>query len=161
MKLNACGQRLGKGNRLAWHYRRPAGPSSALCTGEPAEINFPAAEGAAPLQTETLSQAVFRCGRSIDCTSGVETLETYNDTGLNRHLHTGIETRDTSCQTFSIHPDQPNSAVGTCTWWKRCARQGWRADVEASVEVRAGESIWTIGATLKASDADGVVAEKP
>jgi hypothetical protein len=76
-----------------------------------------------------------------------------------RHWHTGLEVRYTSRDSFSIHPDDPNSAAGTCTWTKHYARGDWCADIDATVSVCALAGTWQIDASLKASDAEGVVAE--
>ena len=89
-----------------------------------------------------------------------ETCERFADTGLERHLHTGLETRYTTRETFHVHPDDPNSAVGTCAWTKQYARGYWRAVVNVSVTVCALPDTWQIDASLSASDADGIVTEK-
>ena len=176
--LNACGQRIVKGRRLRlalsnayWPIIWPSQSKAKLTltdtklelpiySGDAVPDHFQPAEGATPLKTETLSQGTFERRRSIDYTSGTETYERNDDTSLERHLHTGLEIQYTSRETFSIHPDDPNSAVGTCAWTKHYARGSWRADLEVAITVRALADAWQIDATLKASDADGIVAEK-
>ncbi|MDE0279640.1 MAG: CocE/NonD family hydrolase [Gammaproteobacteria bacterium] len=178
LQLNACGQRVGKGHRLRlalsnayWPVIWPSRSRASLTltgakidlpvwTGDPAPDCFEAPEGAAPLETEVLSEGKYGRSRTIDLVTGTETCEIVNDSGLERHLHTGIETRAVSRERFSIHPEDPNSAVGTCAWTKQYARDDWRADVGVSVTVRALKDAWRIDATLKAVDGDGVVAEK-
>ena len=178
LQLNACGQRISKGRRLRlalsnayWPVIWPAQSKAILTlsdaklelpcyTGEAVADRFLPSEGATPLKSETLSEGIFERRRSIDYITGVETYERYDDTGLERHLHTGLEVRYTSKETFSIHPDDPNSAIGTCVWTKHYARGHWRADLETSVTVRALADTWQIEATLKACDAEGIVAEK-
>ncbi len=178
LQLNACGQRVGKGHRLRlalsnayWPIIWPSQSRASLtltdaridlpvCTGDPAPDCFEDPEGAAPLETEVLSEGNYGRSRSIDLITGTETCELVNDSGLECHLHTGIETRAVSRKRFSIHPEDPNSAVGTCAWTKQYARGDWRADVGVSVTVRALKDAWQIDATLKAVDGDGVVAEK-
>lgn len=178
VKLNACGQRIGKGNRLRlaltnayWPIIWPSQTKVKLrltnlkldlplSCGDVDEVQFNEPEGAAPLETETLSNGAFERRRSIDYVSGTETYEILSDTGLERHLHTGLEVQDSSHECYTIHPDDPNSAVGKCTWTKRYSRHQWYANVAVSVTVRALQSTWQIDATLNASDAQGVVADK-
>ena len=131
-----------------------------LSGGVLAQNCFLEPEGAEPLAVDNLASGGYERQRSIDNISGRETYEIYNDSGLTRHLHTGIEYRETGRETYMIHPDDPNSAVGTCTWTKHYARDEWSADLEAVITVRALQNVWRIEASLKASDADGIVVEK-
>ena len=178
IKLNACGQRIAKGNRLRlalsnayWPIIWPSQTKATLkltdfrldlprSCGIARDVQFGEPEGASPLQTETLSAGLFERRRSIDYVSGTETYEILSDTGLERHLHTGLEVQFSSSERYTIDPDDPNSAVGTCAWTKRYSRQQWYADVSVSVTVRALRSAWQIDATLSARDAQGVVADK-
>ncbi len=178
IQLNACGQRIGKGHRLRltltnayWPTIWPSQTKASLrltnlrldlplSQGIVDEVKFDEPEGAAPLETEKLSDGQFERRRSIDYVSGTETYEIINDTGSERHLHTGLEVQFTSHERYSIHPDDPNSAVGTCVWTKCYARHQWCANVAVSVTVRALQTDWQIDATLNARDAQGVVAEK-
>lgn len=178
LQLNACGQRIAKGRRLRlalssayWPVVWPSQSKAALTltdtvlelpvhAGAPAPNRFLPAEGATPLDVETLSPALFHRRRSIDYATGIETHERYHDTGLEHHTHTGLKTQDTSRETFSIHADDPNTAFGTCAWTKHYARGDWRAEVEISITIRALPDTWQIDAALKAGDVDGVVYEK-
>ncbi len=178
LQLNACGQRIGPGNRLRlalsnayWPTIWPSQSRATLTVselklelpifpGEHAGNHFQEPEGAPPLTTEVLQEGTYNRRRLIDYVSGRETYEVNNDTGLVRHLHTGIETRETSRETYAIHPPDPNSAVGMCNWTKHYARGGWCADVQVEVSVRARRTDWQIEASLRADDADGVVVEK-
>ena len=178
LKLNACGQRIGQGNRLRlalstsyWPIIWPAPVKATLklsdiklnlplSAGEMAQNNFQHPQGAPPLDIQSQREGSFRRSRNIDYVSGIETCETYNDSGLNRHLHTGIQTREVSHDTYSIHPDRADSAVVTCHRIKQYCTGKWRAGVEAKVSVRATEASWQIDATLIATDADGIVADK-
>jgi len=178
IKLNACGQRIGKGNRLRlalsnayWPIIWPSQSKARLkltnieldlplSRGAIAQNCFQEPEGAEPMAVETLASGSYERKRSINYISEHETYEIYNDSGLARHLHTGIEYRETGRETYMIHPDDPNSAVGTCTWTKHYAREEWSADLEAVITVRALQNVWKIEASLKARDADGIVVQK-
>ena len=108
IKLNACGQRIAKGNRLRlalsnayWPIIWPSQTKAKLkltdvrldlpqSCGSEHDVQFGEPEGASPLKTETLSAGLFERRRSIDYVSGTETYEILSDTGLERHLHTGF-----------------------------------------------------------------------
>ena len=183
LQLNACGQRVKKGQRLRlalstaywpviWPAQTPVTLTIAPGTGRlslPVRTDCPEdgklsafgpAEGATPLQSEQLSEDAFRRTRTIDYASGVETYERFNDIGAVKHLHTGMIVQDVSRETFSVHPSDPNSAEGICDWVMRYARDGWKAEVDARVRVKALREHWHITASLVARDADGVVAER-
>lgn len=183
VQLNACGQKVRKGQRLRlalataywpiiWPAQTPATleikpgtgtltlPLRADRADNEALVEFGPAEGAAPLLSERISEASFHRLRTVDYASGTETYERFSDSGEVTHLHTGMTVRDACRETFSLHPDDPNSAKGTCVWTKSYRRGDWRAEVDATVSVRALRDSWHITATLAARDADGVVAER-
>jgi putative CocE/NonD family hydrolase len=180
VQLNVVGQRIPAGCRLRlalstayWPIIWPAASSPTLSLTDtrldlPVHVAadevgplpaFGPAEGAAPLEVEVLSPGREHRTRCQDIGTGVETHTRFSDTGLVRHLHTGLAVHYITDETFRIHPDDPNSAQGTCSWRKSYQRGDWRAEVETSVTVRALAETWQIDATLIARDADGVVAE--
>jgi putative CocE/NonD family hydrolase len=181
VQLNVVGQTLPAGYRLRlalsqayWPIIWPSAEKAALAIGSarldlptrppaPSDAQLPEfgpAEGTEPLRTEVLEPGSFHRRRSIDYATGVETHERFDDTGLVTHLHTGITLRAASWDIFRIHPDDPNSAQGTCRWEKSFARGDWRAELETEVQVSARADVWRIRAHLVARDADGVVAER-
>ena len=181
LQLNVIGQRLPAGYRLRlalsqayWPIIWPSAEKARL-TLEHARLDLPLRpvpeavaslpdfgppEGAAPLQTKVLEPAGGHRTRLIDYATGAETHERFEDTGLVTHLHTDMTLRAVSRETFRIHPDDPNSARGTCRWEKSFARGDWRAELEAEVEVAALADVWRITATLVARDGTDVVAER-
>ncbi len=178
VQLNACGQRIGKGNRLRlalsnayWPIVWPSQSKASLqlsdirlelpvSTAQSVTSEFASAEGAAPLETETLSEEEFARTRLFDYVSGIETCSTLRDTGLTRHRHTGIETQERCLEEYSIHPDDPNSAAGKCTWMKSHGRGQWRTNVKTVVTVHALRKHWKLDANLLALEGDEVVFEK-
>ena len=183
LQLNACGQRVRKGQRLRlalstayWPIVWPARTQVALMikpgtatlslpvrADRPEDNGLPAfgpAVGATPFQCEQKSDGAYRRTRTIDYASGLETYERFDDSGAEKHLHTGITVQDVSRETFKVHPDDPNSAEGNCSWIKRYERDEWKAEVDARVTVKARRDHWHITASLVARDADGVVAER-
>ncbi len=181
LQLNVIGQRMPAGHRLRlalsqayWPIIWPSADKARL-TLESARLDLPLRpvrkdevplaefgppEGATPLETEVLEPGDERRTRAFDYSTGAETHERFEDTGLVTHIHTGITLRAVSRQTFHIHPDDPNSATGTCRWEKSFARGDWRAELETEVQVAALADVWRITATLIARDGDGVVAER-
>ncbi len=178
LQLNACGQRIRQGHRLRlalsnayWPVIWPSQTRARLTltgtkmvlpigSGESTPDGFSDPEGATPLATDSLSKGTYQRRRSIDLVSGVETCEILHDSGLERHRHTGMETRSVCHEQFTIHPDQPNSAEGTCAWTRHYGRGDWCADLDVSVTVRALKTDWQVEATLRAVDGDSVVTEK-
>lgn len=177
LRLNCCGQRIASGHRLRlalcnayWPVIWPSQTKSRLlltntrielpvCTASFAPETFQEPECATPLALDLLSSGSYVRDRSVDLISGLETIETIHDSGLALHRNTGIETKSVGHERFSIHPDKPNSAIGTCVWTKHYARNDWRADLQVSVKVCALETEWQVEGMLKAEDADGIVAE--
>ena len=181
VQLNACGQRIARGQRvrlsLATAYWPVIWPSQsdATVTLAGARLDLPLRrardldeqldtldppESAEPLATERLSESHFERCRRIDFVTGFETIERVSDTGAEIHLHTGTTVRYQNSESFEIHPDDPNSATGTLSWKKSYCRGDWKAEVETQVVVKALAGHWRIEASLTARDADNVVAER-
>ena len=180
VQLNACGQRIARGQKLRlalatayWPIIWPS-PEPARLTLTPgaarlelpcrptrpadAELRpFAPPEGAAPLQTEVLESGSYERRRSVDYATGIETIEQLNDSGSVRHLHSSLVVRDINRERFSIHPEDPNSAIGTCHWTKSYARGEWKAVVEVTASVEALPEVWRVTAERIARDADGIV----
>ncbi|WP_051482999.1 CocE/NonD family hydrolase [Thioalkalivibrio sp. HK1] len=179
VQLNACGQRVAKGQRLRlslasayWPMIWP-GRSAATLTLENTRIDLPLRhrrdidrslkpfsppEGAAPLESETILVGGYRRRRIVDHVTGIETLERISDSGAKNHLHTGITVHHINRETYRIHPDDPHSGTGTQRWSKSFSRGDWQAKVETMVSVRALADVWRIEAELEARDRDGIVA---
>ena len=181
IQMNACGQRIAKGERLRlalsnafWPIAWPAQSAGRLkLTSTHVDLpirasreddrklpDFQNPEGATPLEVKVLEEGSYERKRSIDYVSGIETYERNNCSGARVHLHTGIETRVVNRETFCIDPDDPNSASGQCFWNMKFSRDDWQAELEASVKVEALHENWRIRASLSASDASGLVAER-
>lgn len=175
VQLNACGQVVPAGHRLRlalssayWPIIWPSPESATLdidlssarlflptrraSQRDSTLAPFHEAEGAAPLQAEALTEGNWYRRLISDIGTGTETLHRFNDTGEVRHAHTGLTIRYIQDETFSIHPDDPNSAFGNCKWRKSYAREGWKAEVETECSVRAQPEFWDIHATLIARE---------
>ncbi|MEM7318387.1 MAG: CocE/NonD family hydrolase [Pseudomonadota bacterium] len=181
VQLNACGQKIAKGQRLRlslsnayWPIIWPSQTATTLtlanirldlpvrpARAEDSELaDFDRPESAAPLATEHHSEPHFARTRKVDFVTGTETNQRVTDTGAETHLHTGLTLQYKNSETFVIHPDDPNSATGIMRWHKSYARGDWSADVETEVVVQARGDAWRIDAKLTARDADGIVRER-
>ncbi len=180
VQLNACGQKIAKGQRLRlslsnayWPIIWPSQTDTTLTLtntrldlpvreprDEDANIpEFEPPQSAQPLATERHSEPQFKRRRTVDFVTGREKNERVTDTGQETHLHTGLSVQYRNSETFDIHPDDANSATGTMRWHKSYARDDWRADVETEVVVQALRNVWRIDAKLTARDAEGIVFE--
>ena len=181
VQLNACGQRVSKGQRLrlslASAYWPVIWPSQTVAklTLANAKLDLPVRrehasdadlpdfqrpESAEPLATTRHSDGSFERTRTVDFVTGRETQRRISDTGSETHLHTGMTVRYTTSEAFEIHPDDPNSATGTMNWLKSYRRGDWKAEVETEVVVRALRDHWRITASLTARDAEGEVISR-
>lgn len=175
VQLNACGQTVPKGYRLRlaissayWPILWPAPETAALDIDlNTARLFLPIrdhhddqstirpfhhAEGAPPLKATPLTPADWHRRIISDIGTGVETFSRYDDTGEIRHEHTGLVVRYIKDEKFSIHPDDPNSANGVCTWSKSYSRGAWKAEVETQCKVEALKTVWRIGAVVIARE---------
>ena len=181
VQLNVVGQRVPARNRLRlalsqayWPILFPSPQKARLTLSDtrltlplhdpaqdgPALANFGPPEGAAPLQSEALTEGSSHRKLELDYPTGIETYVRYGDTGAATHLHTGITLHYKDESRFEIHPDDPNTARATCRWSKRYKRGDWRAELDCSVTVDALPDVWRITAWLEARDVDGVVKSR-
>lgn len=181
VQLNACGQRITKGQRvrlsLATAYWPVIWPGQSDATlvldGTRLELplrpsrdldkglsSFGPPESAEPLATDRHSDGRYERQRRVDFVTGVETSERISDSGTEVHLHTGMTMQRRNSETFEIRPEDPNSATGTQCWRMSYGRDEWKAEVDTRVVVKALATHWRIEAGLIARDADGVVAER-
>jgi hypothetical protein len=180
VQLNVIGQNVPAGHRLRlalsqsyWPviWPTPARAHLAL-TGARLELplhagdagatfpEFGPPEGAPPLAQERLQDGASSRTLTIDMATGEETQTRRGDTGRVRHLATGMEVSYASEEIFTIHPEDPTTARGTCRWKKYYRRGDWRAELDTEVTVEALADIWRITARLEARDADGTVATR-
>ncbi len=181
--LNACGQRVDKGQRLRlalstalWPVIWPASEKATL-TIKPGSarldlpirptrdtddelVPFPPPEGASPAPIKQHSRSLYDRHRDVDLTTGGETYSRSSSAGPATHMHTGLTVKRSSSERFHVHPEDPNSAIGICRWCEAYSRDDWKAEVRTEVSVHALRDCWRIEASLVARDAEGVVAER-
>ena len=174
VQLNVIGQKFAKGQRIKlalstnlWPMVFPAPDHVTLTLDPGAQLILPLRparaedaqlhefgppEGATPLQAEQLTETVTERSVKTDLITGVETYRRFGDTGSVRHLHTGLTLRYLDDVVFEVHPDDPNSARGSCFWTKSYSRDDWHAEIDAKVSVEALKEVWRVTARLVARD---------
>ena len=180
VQLNVTGQTVPKGHRLRlalsqayWPLIWPSADKAVLTLTDavltipllPADaaldlVPFDRAEGAEPAPLTEIAAPSYRRDRIIDCVTGTETTHRHDDRGTYHHGHTGLTVGVDCEERYTIHPAEPNSATGACRWQWRATRGDWLAQLDTTVSVAALATHWRIEATLIATDADGIVAER-
>ncbi len=175
VQLNVCGQRIAAGQRIRlalssayWPILWPAPEPATLTlaagtarlalpvrTARPEDAALPEfgpPEGAQPLESERLSAGTSYRRLVSDLTTGTETFERFADTGRERHAHTGLTVHYVTDERFTIHPQDPNAATGTCRWRKSYGRDDWQAEVETETRVEALRDVWRLSAHVVARE---------
>ncbi|WP_137932618.1 CocE/NonD family hydrolase [Mesorhizobium comanense] len=184
IKLRCCGQRFEAGERIRlalatshWPIVFPTAEQATLSihcgdsrlilpVRAPQELDdtlgaFLGAESAMPMEQEVLAKGDgFQRSVSTDQITGETVYQVVNDAGTVRHPHTGMVLSARHVDRFTIHPDDPNSAVGTCTWEKSFGRGGWQTRVSVKATVRALHDVWRIETHLTAHDGDVVIIDR-
>ena len=129
--------------------------------GKDEKLNpFAEPEGSKPFECEILEEGSFQRLLKIDQVTNNETIKRHFDSGLIEHTQTGLVVRDISEEEFKIHPSDPNSAHGVCSWVKSYQRGDWKAELKTKISVRALKSKWEIHAELTANDQNGEVLSR-
>lgn len=174
MQLNACGQRFAAGERIRlalsssfWPMIWPSPEASTLTVRAGAKLHLPVrppqerdaelpefepAEGAKPIDEETIQPGGYWRYHETDQVLGVECYKRIMDSGVVRHAHTDLTLRNLNTDTYLIHPDDPNSARVTSDWLKTYARGNWQAEVETSSTIAALGDVWQIEVTVIARE---------
>lgn len=185
LQFKVCGQRFAKGQKIRLavataHYPIvfPAPEATTLTVdcaasrlilpvreGNPLDATlapFLPAESAEPMAQDVLVPgAPFRRETLQDGVTGVVTYRTASDSGRVRHPHTGMIIHQKDTTDFSIHPDDPNSAVAVCTWDKLYERDtGWTVTIKVKCTVRALRDVWRMETEILAKTGDEVVVQE-
>jgi hypothetical protein len=84
----------------------------------------------------------------------------FNDAGENRDLAHGLISGSTTHETWSIHPDDPQSATADIRWEQSGGRNDWRTRTVAEMEMRCDRNWFYLIATLSATENDDQVFER-
>ncbi|MER9629572.1 CocE/NonD family hydrolase [Mesorhizobium sp. M0296] len=183
LKLRCCGQRFEAGERIRlavatshWPIVFPVAETATLSIhcgasrlilpvreAQPLDTTlaaFPGPESARPMERKVLVEAEpFERSVCTDYITGLTVHQVINDAGTILHPHTGITQSARNVDRFSINPDDPNSAEGTCTWEYTFSRDSWKASIAVSATVRAFRDVWRIETHMLAHDGDEVAVE--
>ncbi|RUY64207.1 peptidase S15, partial [Mesorhizobium sp. M7A.F.Ca.CA.001.09.2.1] len=184
IKLRCCGQRFEAGERIRlalatshWPIVFPTAEQATLSihcgdsrlilpVRAPQKLDdtlgaFLAPESAAPMEQEVLAKGDgFQRSVSTDQVTSETVYQVVNDGGTVRHPHTGIVLSAKHVDRFSIHPDDPTSAVGTCTWEKSYGRGDWQARLSVTATVCALRDVWRIETHITAHDRDERIVDR-
>jgi hypothetical protein len=177
VNLNVCGQKIGIGSRLrvaiSSSYWTTAWPSPELVTlsivtgtsGLELPIRpfrpedrllpaFPPAETAMPFSSVKL-RAGHEDARIITAVdTGIVTLEEVRDSGLVKIPEFGWEYGAATRRRFSIHPDDPLSAMANITWKKEYNRQDFHVSIAAETRLTVSKENLHLTATLDAYEGE-------
>ncbi|RWX59920.1 peptidase S15, partial [Mesorhizobium sp. M4B.F.Ca.ET.089.01.1.1] len=184
LKLRCCGQRFEAGERIRlavatshWPIVFPMAEKATLSIhcgasrlilpvreAQPLDTKlaaFPGPESARPMEQKVLVEAEpFQRSVWTDHITGLTVHQVLIDAGTILQPHTGITQSARNVDRFSINPDDPNSAEGTCTWENTFSRDNWKARIAVSATVRALRHVWRMETYLIAHDGDEVVVER-
>ncbi len=184
LKLRCCGQRFEAGERIRlaiatahWPIVFPTAENATLSIhcgasrlilpvrdAQPLDATlgaFLGPESAEPMEQVAIEEAEpFERSVWTDQVSGLTVHQMLADSGKVLHPHTGITVSARHVDRFSIHPDDPNSAEGTCTWEKSYSRDDWQVSIAVSATVRALRDVWRMETYMIAHDGDEVVVER-
>ena len=83
-----------------------------------------------------------------------------SDGGTVLHPHTGMIVSARQTETFTVHPNDPNSARGNVTWDKSFARGDWTVRLSVSATVRALRDVWRMETHITAHAGDELVLDR-
>lgn len=121
---------------------------------------FPQPDAAEPWQTETLRAASHIRRREIDMVTGDVHLIIEDDFGKVRDLDHGLINGSVARECWSIHPDDPLSARGTCHWTDELQRGDISLRTQARCEMWSDADTFYLRASLEAFENDTQVFEK-
>ncbi|WP_299621250.1 CocE/NonD family hydrolase [Pelagibius sp.] len=180
LKLNACGQRFAKGERIRlalstayWPIIWPAPepvtltvtsgasrlhlPLRAPQAADAALPDFAAPECATPMAQTALAPGCFAREVTADQASGKTVYTRVGDDGSVHHTQTDLTVTVSNTDRFTIVDGDPASATGRCTWRKRYQRGDWTAEVTVAVEVSAQADAFEVTTSLGARDGQAEV----
>ncbi|WP_299144432.1 CocE/NonD family hydrolase [uncultured Tateyamaria sp.] len=123
-------------------------------TGDQPRPTFPPPDAAPPWQTETLRPEAHTRREETDMTTGLVTLVIEDDFGKVRDLDHGLISGSVARERWSIHPDDPLSARGTCHWTDELERDGVSLRTETHSEMWSDGSHFHLRASLEAFEND-------
>lgn len=96
-----------------------------------------------------LTQAVTRRELRKDLMTGLTHYHIYEDTGLESHPDTALQTQEIRDEHWQIVPDDPLSLVGECRWEMFVQREGWETRTAVTASLRCTASEWVLEAEVR------------
>lgn len=125
-------------------------------TSKREECSFPPPTAAPTWQTETLREPSNSRKRETDMVTGITRLIIEDDFGKLRDTDHGLIAGSIAREEWSIHPDDPLSACGTCHWTDELERDGIKLRTEAHCAMRSDATHFYLSARMEAYE-DGVL----
>lgn len=129
----------------------------ARITADQAEVTFPPPETSTPWQTETLRTATSTREVIVDSATGQQTTRIENDFGENRDLQHGLISGSRVTEHWSIHPDDPLSAISNIHWEQTGGRDQWCWKTEIIMQTRCDDNYLYVDAQLSAYNDDQLI----
>ncbi|MBC7284619.1 CocE/NonD family hydrolase [Hoeflea sp.] len=124
------------------------------------ECSFEKPVGAAPWRHETLRPSASTRDLETDPATGVITTTIFNDAGENRDLEHGLISGSTTHERWSIHPDDPLSAIAEIRWEQTGGRDGWRTETVAEMAMRCDKDWFFVTGKLVATEQSAEIFDK-
>ena len=137
-----------------------AGSISIEALSGAGEWSFPPPDAADPWQTEEIRPEAHVRRQETDMVTGTVSLVIEDDFGKVRDLDHGLVSGSIARERWSIHPDDPHSAFGTCHWTDELERDNIYLRTEASCEMWSDANSFYLRARLEAFENDTLVFEK-
>ena len=115
---------------------------------------FPPPDAAPPWQTEDLRPENHVRRQETDMTTGITSLVIEDDFGKVRDLDHGLINGSIAREHWSIHPDDPLSARGTCHWSDELERDGISLRTETRCEMWSDATHFHLRADVEAFEND-------
>jgi putative CocE/NonD family hydrolase len=124
------------------------------------ECTFATPESAPPWQTETLREGSNVRRIETDLNSGEISLVIEDDFGKVRDCDHGLINGSLARERWTIHPDDPLSARGSCHWTDELERDGTKIRTEMTCEMLSDLTHFHLQARLEAYENDALVRER-
>tara|TARA_B100001057_G_scaffold298061_1_gene298274 strand:- start:259 stop:741 length:483 start_codon:yes stop_codon:yes gene_type:complete len=128
--------------------------------GDSDERKFQPAVVGEPWKIETLREGSNQRNVKRDLKSGIVTTEIIDDFGKRMDKEHGLITGSIAREWWSIHPDDPLSALGRTHWTEEIERADWSVRTETYAEMWSDYDTFYLKASLMAFHNDDLVFEK-
>lgn len=179
LTLDHIAYRVPRGHRLRvaistayWPLLWPSPETTALTlargaldlplreTADADEWQFPPPDADAPWQTEELRPEAHLRRQETDLTTGEVHLVIEDDFGKLRDANHSLISGSIARERWSIHPDDPLSARGTCHWTDELERGDIRLRTETTCEMSSDASHFHLRARLEAYENDKLILDR-